>query len=59
MKMAKDEKKEKLFNQLGHKRFAVGLQMEVCDRENAKLRTLQAEENKIATEIQKFNGRRD
>ncbi|MHC4643805.1 MAG: hypothetical protein ACYS32_19350 [Planctomycetota bacterium] len=53
--MAKDEKKEKLFNQLGHKRFAVGLQMEVCERENAK-RTLQVEENKIATEIQKFNG---
>jgi len=54
--MAK-EQKEKLFTQLGKKRFAVGKQMQVCDRENVKLRTLQTEENKIATEIEKLNGK--
>jgi hypothetical protein len=54
--MAK-EQKEKLFTQLGKKRYEVGKQMQVCDRENAKLRTLQVEENRIATEIEKLDGR--
>jgi hypothetical protein len=57
--MAKDEKKEKLFTQLGKKRYEVGKQMQVCNRENTKLQALQAEENKIATEIEELNGRRD
>ena len=53
--MAK-EQKEKLFTQLGKQRFAVGMQMEICTKENEKLQTLQREENRIATEIKNLNG---
>lgn len=53
--MAK-EQKDKLFLQLGKQRFAVGKQMQVCNRENAKLQVLQTEESRIATEIEKLDG---
>ena len=53
--MAK-EQKEKLFTRLGKKRYEVGKQIQVCTKENAKLQTLQKEENEIATEIEKLDG---
>lgn len=54
--MEKEDKKEKLFLQLGRNDYRVGKQAQVCNEENQKLRDLQAESNRIATEIEKLDG---
>jgi hypothetical protein len=50
------DEKEKLFSELGKNDYAVGKQAQICNAENEKLRALQAESNRIATEIEKLDG---
>ena len=54
--MAKEEK-DKLFLELGKNDYNVGLQAQVCNKETAKLQALQKESNRIATEIEKLDGK--
>lgn len=56
--MAKKEtnKKEELFLQLGKNDYKVGKQAELCGKATERLRILQAESNRIATEIEKLDG---
>jgi hypothetical protein len=54
--MAK-EAMDKLKLKLGDLAYRIGKQAEVCNKETQKLQLMQAEANKLATEIEKLDGR--